>query len=82
MKTRLIRIGNSQGIRIPRPLLEQAGLEGELEIRAEAKSLVIQSAKKPREGWAESFEKMAQQGDDILDDVPGQSSWDEANWEW
>ena len=83
MKTRLIRIGNSQGIRIPQPLLEQTGLEGDLEIRAEANTLVIQSARKPRDGWAESFAQMAQRGDDILlDDVPSLSSWDDVEWQW
>ena len=66
MRIRLIRIGNSKGIRIPQPLLEQTGLEGDLEIRAEANTLVIQSARKAREGWAESFAQMAQCGDDIL----------------
>jgi antitoxin MazE len=83
MKTRLIRIGNSQGIRIPDPLVEEAGLEGDLEIRAEGQSLVIRPAKKPRAGWADSFKEMARRGDDaLLDDVPGQSDWDAAEWQW
>jgi antitoxin MazE len=83
MKTRLVQIGNSKGIRIPQPLLQQVGLEGELEIRAEANSLVIQSARKAREGWAESFAEMAERGDDILfDDVPSLSTWDDREWQW
>ncbi|HEV2949910.1 MAG TPA: AbrB/MazE/SpoVT family DNA-binding domain-containing protein [Gemmataceae bacterium] len=83
MKTRIIPIGNSKGIRIPKALLEQSGLDGEVEILAKNGSLVIRSAKQPRAGWAEAFEEMARRGDDaLLDDVPSLSSWDKENWEW
>jgi antitoxin MazE len=66
MKTRIVRIGNSQGIRIPPLLLQQTGLHGEVEIRAEDDSLVIRPAKKPRAGWAAAFEEMARRGEDAL----------------
>jgi antitoxin MazE len=66
MKTRIVRIGNSRGVRIPKPLLEQTGLRGEVEITAEDGSLVIRSARRPREGWAAAFEEMARRGDDAL----------------
>lgn len=46
MKTRLVRVGNSQGVRIPKPLIEKAGLQGDLEIEVKNQSLVIRSAKK------------------------------------
>lgn len=46
MKTRLVRVGNSQGVRIPKPLIEQAGLQGELEIEVKNQSVVIRTAKK------------------------------------
>ncbi len=84
MKTRIVRIGNSRGIRIPKPLLEQTGLHGEVEISAEDDALVIRSAKKPRAGWAAAFQEMAQRGDDALLDAgaPSLSSWDEGEWEW
>ena len=84
MKTRIIRIGNSRGIRIPKPLLEQTGLEGEVEITAREDSLVIRPAARPRAGWEEAFAAMAQRGDDaLLDDVPPTlSAWDEEEWEW
>jgi antitoxin MazE len=83
MKTRIIQIGNSRGIRIPKGLLEQSGLDGEVEIIAKNGSLVIRSAKQPRAGWAEAFEEMARRGDDaLLDDAPSLSTWDEENWEW
>ncbi len=84
MKTRIVRIGNSRGVRIPKPLLEQTGLRGEVEITAEDGSLVIRAARKPREGWEAAFAEMARRGDDaLLDDVPPSlSSWDEDEWEW
>jgi len=85
MKTRIVRIGNSRGIRIPKPLLETAGLgEEEVEIRAVKDSLVIRSARKPRAGWEEAFREMARKGDDALldENAPPLSSWDEEEWEW
>lgn len=84
MKTHIVRIGNSRGIRIPKALLEESGLNGEVELNARPGSLVIRPARKPREGWAEAFEGMAGRGDDgLLDDVhPTQSAWDEDEWEW
>jgi antitoxin MazE len=84
MKTRIVSIGNSKGIRIPKPLLEQTGLRGEVEITVEDDSLVIRPFKKPRAGWAAAFRKMAQRGDDALLDETASalSGWDETEWEW
>jgi len=83
MKTRIVPIGNSQGVRIPKPLLEQTGLTGEVEIRAANGSLVIRPAKKPRAGWSTAFQVMARLGDDaLLDEAPSLSRWDEDEWAW
>ena len=84
MKTRIVQIGNSKGIRIPKPLLEQTGLEGEVEIRAENDTLVIRPSRKPRAGWAVAFREMSRRGDDALIDAPLStlSNWDEDGWEW
>jgi antitoxin MazE len=84
MKSRIIRIGNSQGIRIPKPLLEQTGLSGDVEMIARADSLIIRRARRPREGWSAAFREMARRGDDVLLDSssPSQSSWAEDEWEW
>jgi antitoxin MazE len=84
MKTAIVRIGNSQGVRIPKPLLEQTGLHGEVEISARAGTLVIRPARRPRAGWAAAFREMARRGDDtLLDDAPPSlSSWDVGEWEW
>jgi antitoxin MazE len=84
MKTHIVRIGNSRGVRIPKPLLEQTGLQGEVEITAEDDSLVIRPVRRPREGWSAAFREMARRGDDALVDevAPTLSTWDEDEWEW
>jgi antitoxin MazE len=84
MKTRIVAIGNSQGIRIPKALLEQTGLSGEVEINAKGDGLVIRPLKTPRAGWKQAFEEMARRGDDkLLDpDAPALSTWDKEEWEW
>jgi antitoxin MazE len=84
MKAQIVKIGNSQGIRIPKPLLLQTGLKKNVEITARGDSIIIRPARKPREGWLEEFKEMAKRGEDaLLDDVPYPlSSWDEEEWEW
>lgn len=84
MKTKIVRIGNSQGIRIPKVLLNQTGLYDEVEIRVESKRLIIQSSRKPRAGWTEAFAAMAENRDDgLLDSTDAMDhSFDEEEWEW
>jgi antitoxin MazE len=79
-----VRIGNSRGVRIPKPLIEQVGLQDEVEIAVEGSSLIIRSAARPRAGWATAFRTMAERGDDRLLDVAGGSTtkWDKDEWEW
>jgi antitoxin MazE len=55
MKVELIRVGNSRGIRIPKPIIEQCGFEDAVELRIENDHLVIAPARLPREGWEEAF---------------------------
>ena len=83
VKTRIIKIGNSQGIRIPKPLLEQSGLQEEVELKVEENRIVIQAVSHPRRGWEEAFGAMAEQGDDaLLDPDVIESEWDETEWQW
>lgn len=82
IRTRIVRIGNSQGIRIPKILLEQSGIESEVEIEVKDGQLFIRKASQVREGWEQAFAAMAEQGDDgLLDDAP-ETEWDRAEWEW
>jgi len=84
MKTRIIKIGNSQGIRIPKVLLEQSGLSAEVELEVQDAQIVIRSAQRPRQGWEDAFRAMAQHQDDLLldPDLTGQTRWDEDEWQW
>lgn len=83
MRTRIIKIGNSQGIRIPKLFLEQTRLAEEVEIEAVDNQIVIRPITYTREGWDEAFKKMANQGDDqLLDNTTGQTQWDETEWQW
>lgn len=84
MKTRIVRIGNSQGIRIPKLLLERSNLVEEVEMEALDNEIVIRAAKQPRQDWESAFRAMAERGDDELLDknLESQSQWDQADWQW
>jgi antitoxin MazE len=82
MKARIIQIGNSRGVRIPKALLEQTHLTKDVQIEARAGEIVIRSARLPREGWEEEFRRMAERGDDQLFDEARRTSFDDAEWEW
>ena len=84
IKTRIVKIGNSQGIRIPKLLLDQLSLGEHVEVAVEQDQLIVRPARSPRAGWAAQFGLMAEQGDDRLpveaDASP--SAWDAEEWEW
>lgn len=84
MRTNIIRIGNSQGIRIPKLLLEQSHLGTEVELEVEDEKIVIRSAFHSRKGWGEKFRLMTESGDDkmIDDDFNVQTEWDKDEWVW
>ncbi|MDD5191492.1 MAG: AbrB/MazE/SpoVT family DNA-binding domain-containing protein [Dehalococcoidales bacterium] len=89
MVVKLIQIGNSKGIRIPKAILKQAGLEKEVKLRLEGQQIIIETArkKKPREGWEEAFKKaIAEHGNELTEedkewlDAPIDATPDE--WKW
>ncbi len=82
MKTRLIRIGNSRGIRLPKPLIAQAGLTDEVELHVREGAIVIEATSKPRGGWAQAAKDMHECDDDLLLDPPAPTQFDEKEWEW
>ncbi len=83
-KARIVPIGNSHGVRIPKPLLEQSELGREVELQVQPGQIIIRAASRPRQRWEESFQTMAERGDDLLLDPEstGDSAWDEQEWEW
>jgi antitoxin MazE len=84
MRTRIVKIGNSQGIRIPKLLLERSNLADEVEIEAEDNRIIIRSTKQPRQDWESTFRAMAERGDDSLldNELLTQTRWDEDEWQW
>ena len=64
MKTKIVRIGNSRGIRIPKSLLHQCHLDGPVEVDVQGNQLVVRSLARPRNGWEDAFRAMHQAGDD------------------
>ena len=82
MKARIVRIGNSQGVRIPKPLLEQAGLSGEVELRVEPEGLLLAAITAVRDGWADAAHLLHERGDDgLLDECPA-TEFEESEWQW
>ena len=85
IKTRIVKIGNSQGVRIPKLLIDQAGLTEEVNLQIEDDRIIISSSRTPRHGWQEQFQRMAEVGDDHFIDETSVSyltSWDEDEWTW
>ncbi len=81
-KTRIVRIGNSRGIRVPKGLLEQAQLPDEVELQAERGKLVVRAAQGPRAGWAAAARAMRDERDDRLLDAPTRTRFDDKDWQW
>lgn len=67
MKLKIVSIGNSRGIRLPKPLMAQVGIENEVEVEVEGNTLILRSPKKgARKGWEKAFKAMAENQDDRL----------------
>jgi antitoxin MazE len=79
VRAKLIRIGNSRGIRLAKPLLEAVGLTDEVEIHASPGVLTITPVAIPRAGWAEAAAAIQSEG--LLDDA-GATRFDDEEWEW
>lgn len=85
MKTKIVKIGNSKGIRIPRHILEESGLKDEVELEVSDNKIILKSASTLRENWEEEFKRMSQNQDDILldkDSLENINSWDNKKGEW
>ncbi len=82
MKVELVRVGNSRGIRIPKPLIEQCGFRDSVELRIEEDHLVIAAARQPRQGWEEAFRAAESSLEDevLLGGVSNE--FDREDWQW
>ena len=82
MKTHLVRIGNSRGVRIPKPLIEEAGLSDDVELRAREGAIIISRTTRPRAGWKEAARRLRERDEDTLLEPPSPTRFDEEDWEW
>ena len=83
MKAKIVRIGNSQGVRIPRFVLDETGMSGDVQLEVRDSEIIIRDDGGVREGWAAAFQEMASKGDDaLLDDGTSSTDWDDDEWEW
>ncbi len=81
MKTKLVRIGNSRGVRLPKVLIEQAGLEEDVQLEVQGNTVVIRALASTRAGWAEAAAALAATKRGLLDDVTP-TVFDEDDWTW
>jgi antitoxin MazE len=82
MKARLVRIGNSRGIRLPKSLIAQAGLTDEVELHVREGAIILERATTPRSGWAEAAKQMHESNEDLILDPATSTHFDEKEWNW
>ncbi len=82
MKSQIIQIGNSQGVRLPKMLLEQSRIGGEVDLELHPDGILIRNAQKPRAGWDEQFVTMAENEDDDLDGAGTRTNFEKKEWQW
>jgi antitoxin MazE len=84
MKTRIVRIGNSKGIRLPKSVLDQCRLQDVVELEVKGNTVIVQPAHQTRAGWVDAFAGMAKHGDDKLldDDADFSTEWEQSEWRW
>ena len=80
MKSNLIKIGNSKGVRITSSIIKECELGNEIEIKVVDKKIIIEALKEPRSNWAGSFEEMHKNKEDIL--IAESSNNFDKDWEW
>ena len=83
MKAELVRIGNSRGIRIPKPFIEQCGLGETVELRVANDCLIISPERQPRQGWNDAFRASGRAlEDELLLEIAEPSEFDRKEWRW
>jgi antitoxin MazE len=80
MKSSLIKIGNSKGVRINSNIIKECELESEVEIKVVDKKIIIEAVKEPRADWNKSFEKMHKKNEDVL--LISNGNTFDKDWEW
>jgi len=82
MKTQVVPIGNSRGVRIPKTLLELCHIRDAVNLSVKGETIIIRPIKRrPRATWEAAFKQMHQQGDD-RPLLPERLDLDVGEWEW
>jgi antitoxin MazE len=81
MKSQIIQIGNSQGIRIPKVLLEESRISGDVDVELHPDGILIRKAQRPRDGWDEAFKTMAEKDEADIDPLPA-THFKKKDWQW
>jgi antitoxin MazE len=82
MKAQLVRIGNSRGVRLPKAIIEQAGLTEEVELEVRGHTVVIAATRRAQAGWADAARALAAAGGGRLMDPETRTQFDEDEWRW
>jgi len=82
MKAKIVRIGNSRGIRLPKLVIEQVGLQEEVELEVREGEIVISPARRLRSDWAEAARFLSARAEDQLLDELVSTDFDQEDWEW
>ena len=84
MKAKIVRIGNSQGVRIPKIMLTDSRLEEDVELEIVDEGILIRPAKNPRQNWDARFREMAEDDADelIIEDTDAQTDFEKESWRW
>ncbi len=82
MRTRLVRIGNSRGVRLPKTIIAQAGLKDEVELEVQDGAVIVARTASTRAGWADAARQMRQRDEDRLLDPQTSTRFDEKEWQW
>ena len=81
MKAQIIKIGNSHGIRIPKAVLEETRMSGEVELEVTGEGILIRNIKKPRSDWDAAFRSL-NEGDDDLSLSRTSTGFEKREWQW
>lgn len=85
MQLQLRQIGNSQGIILPRPMLQQVGISSEIDVEVTDGAIILRPARShPRTGWEQAFARATEAGHvpdaDLFDDAS--NTFDQTEWQW
>ncbi|WP_419840224.1 AbrB/MazE/SpoVT family DNA-binding domain-containing protein [Candidatus Poriferisodalis sp.] len=82
MDARIVPIGNSRGVRLPKPLIEEAGLGERVSLRVVDGGVLIEPRPEARTGWAKAARLARERGDEVVVEPWPLTGFDIDAWEW